>query len=179
MAGMTLAEIINSMMGGDGKGGLSPVTKDIVEDVMPMIESTYKVSKRPEDRAIAGLSMGGGHSINISFVRPELFRYVALMSPAAGGGVAKMYPRIAEKPDILNKQFKLLWVGVGKDDTLTGPGDKAFSEALNDDRCEARVRAHGRPPRVDGLAALPQRPRAEVVQVEPTDNTDGTFSSRL
>ena len=68
MAGMTLAEIINSMMGGDGKGGLSPVTKDIVEDVLPMIESTYKVSKRPEDRAIAGLSMGGGHSINISFV---------------------------------------------------------------------------------------------------------------
>ncbi len=123
-------EIINSMMGGDGKGGLSPVTKDIVEDVMPMIESTYKVSKRPDDRAIAGLSMGGGHSINISFVRPELFRYVALMSPAAGGGVAKMYPRIAEKPDILNKQFKLFWVGVGKDDTLTGPGDKAFVEAL-------------------------------------------------
>ena len=130
MAGMTLAEIINSMMGGDGKGGLSPVTKDIVEDVMPMIESTYKVSKRPEDRAIAGLSMGGGHSINISFVRPELFRYVALMSPAAGGGVATMYPRIAANPDILNKQFKMLWVGVGKDDGLTGPGDKAFSEAL-------------------------------------------------
>lgn len=130
MAGATLAEIINTMMGGDGKGGLSPVTKDIVEDVMPMIESTYKVSKRPEDRAIAGLSMGGGHSINISFVRPELFRYVALMSPAAGGGVATMYPRIAEKPDILNKQFKMLWIGVGKDDGLTGPGDKAFSEAL-------------------------------------------------
>jgi enterochelin esterase family protein len=130
MAGMTLAEIINSMMGGDGKGGLSPVTRDIVEDVLPMIESTYKVSKRAEDRALAGLSMGGGHSINISFVRPELFRYVALMSPAAGGGIAKMYPRIAEKPDILNKQFKLFWVGVGKDDTLTGPGDKAFVEAL-------------------------------------------------
>jgi enterochelin esterase-like enzyme len=130
MAGATLEVIINAMMGGDGNGGLSPVTKDIVEDVMPMIESTYKVSKRPDDRAIAGLSMGGGHSINISFSRPELFRYVALMSPAAGGGVAKMYPRIAEKPDILNKQFKLFWVGVGKDDTLTGPGDKAFVEAL-------------------------------------------------
>jgi enterochelin esterase-like enzyme len=130
MAGATLNEIINAMMGGDGKGGLSPVTKDIVEDVMPMIEASYKVSKRPEDRAIAGLSMGGGHSINISFSRPELFRYVALMSPAAGGGVAPMYPRIAANPDILNKQFKMLWVGVGKDDTLTGPGDKAFSEAL-------------------------------------------------
>jgi len=130
MAGSTLEQIINSMMGGDGKGGLSPVTKDIVEDVMPLVERTYKVSKKVDDRAIAGLSMGGGHSINISFSRPELFRYVALMSPAAGGGVATMYPKIAEKPDLLNKQFKMLWVGVGKDDTLTGPGDKAFAEAL-------------------------------------------------
>lgn len=130
MAGASLEVIINTMMGGDGNGGLSPVTKDIVDDVMPMIESSYKVSKRPDDRAIAGLSMGGGHSINISFSRPELFRYVALMSPAAGGGVAKMYPRVADQPDILNKQFKLFWVGVGKDDTLTGPGDKAFVDAL-------------------------------------------------
>ncbi len=65
MAGATLNDIINAMMGGDGKGGLSPVTRDIVEDVLPMVESTYKVSKRPDDRAIAGLSMGGGHTINI------------------------------------------------------------------------------------------------------------------
>ena len=100
MAGATLSEIINAMMGGDGKGGLSPVTRDIVEDVMPMVESTYKVSKRPDDRAIAGLSMGGGHTINIVFSRPELFRYAVMMSPAAGGGIATMYPKIAEKPDI-------------------------------------------------------------------------------
>lgn len=130
MAGATLNDIINAMMSGDGKGGLSPVTRDIVEEVLPLVESSYKVSKRSDDRAIAGLSMGGGHSINIAFSRPELFRYVALMSPAAGGGVATFYPKIAEKPDILNKQFKLFWVGVGKDDGLTGPGDKAFSEAL-------------------------------------------------
>ena len=120
MAGATLSEIINAMMGGDGKGGLSPVTRDIVEDVLPMVETTYKVSKRPDDRAIAGLSMGGGHTINIVFSRPELFRYAVMMSPAAGGGIATMYPKIAE-PDTLNKQFKLFWVGVGKDDGLTGP----------------------------------------------------------
>ena len=47
MAGATLNDIINAMMSGDGKGGLSPVTRDIVEDVLPMVESTYKVSKRP------------------------------------------------------------------------------------------------------------------------------------
>jgi enterochelin esterase family protein len=130
LAGASLDDIITAMMGGDGKGGLSPVTKDIVEDVMPMIEREYKVSKRPDDRAIAGLSMGGGQSINIAFSRPELFRYVVLMSPAASASVAKLYPKFLQNPEIANKQFKLLWVGVGKDDGLTGPGDKAFAETL-------------------------------------------------
>jgi enterochelin esterase-like enzyme len=129
-SGGGLDAIITAMMAGDGQGGLSPVTKDLVEDVMPMVEQTYKVSKRADDRAIAGLSMGGGQTINVAFGRPELFRYVVLMSPAAGASVEKIYPKFVGDPSIANKQFKLLWVGVGKDDGLTGPGDKAFVETL-------------------------------------------------
>jgi len=130
MGGGSLDDILTAMMGGDGKGGLSPVTKDLLEDVLPMIDRTFKVSTRPDDRAIAGLSMGGGQTINITFSRPELFRYVALMSPAAGASVARLYPRFLENAAAANKQFKLLWIGVGKDDTLTGPGDRAFVETL-------------------------------------------------
>jgi enterochelin esterase-like enzyme len=129
-AGSSLDDIITAMLAGDGSGGLSPVTKDIVEDVIPMVEQSYKVSKRPDDRAIAGLSMGGGQSINIAFSRPQMFRYVALMSPAANAGVERVYPAFLKNADAANKQFKLLWVGVGKDDTLTGPGDKAFVQVL-------------------------------------------------
>ena len=128
--GKSLDDIISSLMAGDGKGGLSPFAQDLVEDVMPMIERTYKVSRRSEDRAIAGLSMGGAQSINLAFVRPQLFRYVGLMSPAASGRVAEFYPQVAKNPDVLNKQFKLFWIAVGKDDALTGPGDFAFVEAL-------------------------------------------------
>jgi enterochelin esterase-like enzyme len=128
--GASLDEVIATMMSGDGKGGLSPFAKDLTEDVMPMIERTLKVSRRPEDRAIAGLSMGGGQTINLAFARPELFRYVALMSPAASGRVGEFYPNVVKNPATLNKQLKLLWIGVGKDDGLTGPGDHAFVEAL-------------------------------------------------
>jgi enterochelin esterase family protein len=130
-AGATLDDIITAMMAGDGKGGLSPVTKDIVEDIIPMVERSYRVSKKPDDRAIAGLSMGGGQTVNIAFSHPQMFRYVALMSPAAGAGVERVYADFLKDPAAVNKQFKLLWIGVGKDDTLTGPGDKAFVEALN------------------------------------------------
>ena len=83
-----------------------------------------------EYRALAGLSMGGGQSINIAFTRPELFRYVVLMSPAASARVETIYPGVLQNPATVNKQFKLLWVGVGRDDGLTGPGDRAFAETL-------------------------------------------------
>ncbi len=128
--GASLDDIIGAMMSGDGKGGLSPFARDLVEDVMPLVERTYKVSKRAEDRAVGGLSMGGGHSINVAFARPELFRYLVAMSPAANARVEQYYPGVMKDPDKINKQFKLFWVGVGKDDRLTGPGDRAFVEAL-------------------------------------------------
>jgi enterochelin esterase family protein len=107
-----------------------PFYRDFLNDLMPMIEKDYKVSKRADDRAIAGLSMGGGHTLNIAFSRPELFRYVAAMSPAANGINEANYPAIFKDPSGINKQFKVFWMGVGKDDTLTGPGDRALNEAF-------------------------------------------------
>jgi enterochelin esterase-like enzyme len=109
---------------------LSPFAKDLLDDVMPMIESTYKVSKKPDDRAIAGLSMGGGQTMNIAFNRPELFRYVVMMSPAAPRTPEQLYPAAFKDPSTLNKQFKLFWMAVGKDDTLTGPGDRDLTKAF-------------------------------------------------
>jgi enterochelin esterase family protein len=112
-------------------GALSPFAKDLLEDVMPMVESSYKVSKKADDRAIAGLSMGGGQTMNIAFNRPELFRYVVMMSPAAPRTPAEAYPAAFKDPSALNKQFKLFWMAVGKDDTLTGPGDRDLAKAFD------------------------------------------------
>lgn len=111
-------------------GALSAFAHDLLEDVMPLVERTYKVSKKADDRAIGGLSMGGGQSINVAFNRPELFRYVILMSPASPQNADQAYAAFFKDPAAANKQFKLLWLGVGKDDTLVGNGVKTFEAAL-------------------------------------------------
>jgi len=105
--------------------------KDFLNDLMPMVERDYKVSKKAEDRAIAGLSMGGGQTLTLAFSRPELFRYVAAMSAAANGITEARYPAVFKDPSVLNKQFKVFWVGIGKDDTLTGPSNTALHDALS------------------------------------------------
>ena len=125
-----LDAVLTAMMSGDGKGGLTPVGRDLIEDVMPAIEKSFKVSTKPEDRAIAGLSMGGGQTLNISFSRPELFRYVAIMSGAVNAKAEQIYPKLLGDAPGFNARFKLFWVGVGKDDTLTGPGDREFDQML-------------------------------------------------
>lgn len=110
-------------------GDLQLFGKDLINDVMPLVESNFKVSKKADDRAIAGLSMGGGQTLNIAFNRPELFRYVVMMSPAVGGNSEQAYASVFKDPSFVNKQFKLFWVGVGSDDTLVGTGVKAFDAA--------------------------------------------------
>jgi enterochelin esterase-like enzyme len=116
--------------GAGGPAALQPFGHDLLEDVMPMIEKNFKVSTKPDDRAVAGLSMGGGQTLNLAFSKPELFRYVVAMSPAANGVNETAYPAVFKDPAVVNKQFKLFWMGVGKDDTLVGPAVKTLDAAL-------------------------------------------------
>jgi enterochelin esterase-like enzyme len=125
-----LETILRAMYNGDGKGGMSPFARDLLEDVIPLVETTFKAAKTPENRAIAGLSQGGGQAIHVAFSRPALFRYVALMSPAADGLVDQAYLGFFRDSATANKQFKLLWLGATKQDNITGPGDAAFDSLL-------------------------------------------------
>ena len=62
----------------------SAYPKSIVEDIVPFIEKTYRVDARPKSRAIAGLSMGGAHTITTSLMYPGFFDYICPLSMGIG-----------------------------------------------------------------------------------------------
>ncbi len=95
-------------------------------DVVKFIENTYRVKKDKAHRAIAGLSMGGFHSLFISINNPDLFDYVGLFSAAVdqqqngnGDGHPEIYAdRNAKIDKLFSKNPKLFWIGIGKTDFL-------------------------------------------------------------
>ena len=94
-------------------------------DVIKFVESNYRVKADKNDRAIAGLSMGGCHSLYISANYPDTFGYVGLFSAAinkqqkSGVESERVYDDLDGK---LAKLFaakpKLYWIGIGKTDFL-------------------------------------------------------------
>ena len=92
-------------------------------DVIKFIEHTYRVQSDKNHRAIAGLSMGGFHSLYISINNPDTFGYVGLFSAAVdkqqSGGVISVYENRNQKIDkLFSKSPKLFWIGIGSTDFL-------------------------------------------------------------
>ena len=63
--------------------------RSLAEEIVPFIEKNFRVIAKPESRAIAGLSMGGGNTYNCSNMYPEMFRYIAPFSSAIFGDINK------------------------------------------------------------------------------------------
>ena len=56
--------------------------RSLCEEIVPFIEKNFRVIAKPASRAIAGLSMGGGHTISASILYPEMFDYICPLSAA-------------------------------------------------------------------------------------------------
>ncbi len=98
-------------------------------DVMDYVESHYKVAKDKAHRAICGLSMGGGHSFDISRRFPDKFDYVGLFSAGLRVGTdnyqSDFYADLKKNTQaqqqlakIFDGKIKLYWIGMGKTDFL-------------------------------------------------------------
>lgn len=103
-------------------------------EVVEFVESTYRVRKEKQWRAIAGLSMGGFHSLHISKQYPDMFDYVGLFSAAiipATSDVSDVYEDMEGKLAVMfAKQPKLYWIGIGDSDFLY-EANKQYRELLD------------------------------------------------
>jgi enterochelin esterase-like enzyme len=89
--------------------------EDLLKDVIPTIESRYSVCADREHRAIAGLSMGGGQSLNFGLAHLDTFAWVGAFSAAPN---TKPAAELVSDPEKARQQLKLLWIGCGKKDGL-------------------------------------------------------------
>jgi enterochelin esterase family protein len=117
-------------------GSGDPFVGDFVTDVMPYVRTHYRVLTDRANSAIAGLSMGGGQTLNIMMAHPERFAYVGVFSsglfgvfpiPGRGGtpGPAPTGPaewearnRTTLGSTSAKKGLKLFWFTTGRDDFL-------------------------------------------------------------
>lgn len=91
-------------------------------DVVKYVESNYRVLKDKKHRAIAGLSMGGFHSLHISKYYPDMFDYVGLFSAAARFHENSECPVYIDEKAQIDAQFAgkpaLYWIAIGNTDFL-------------------------------------------------------------
>ncbi len=95
--------------------------EDIFPEIVSYTDKHYRTVADKAHRAIAGLSMGGGHAMKISAANPDMFDYVGLFSAAVLRDFAAdpATPGVAEKLSVqFAKQPKLYWIAIGKDDFL-------------------------------------------------------------
>lgn len=94
----------------------------LIKDVIPYVEANYRVMADPAHRAIAGLSMGGYHTQQITNANPGTFDYIGVMSMGVfDGPMSRNYNKeehIKQLQALKQAKPKLYWIACGKDDFL-------------------------------------------------------------
>lgn len=98
--------------------------KDLLNDLIPFVEKTLPVYGNSENRAIAGLSMGGGQSLNFGLGNLDTFAWVGGFSSAPN---TKVPEELLPDPEEAKKKLKLLWISCGDNDGLM-----SFSKRTHD-----------------------------------------------
>ena len=145
--------------GGQAPPAINPFTLEFVNDIMPHVKAHYRVKSDRDERAIAGLSMGGSQTLDIAFRHLGQFAYIGVFSSGAslGGGARAAAPAAPGAPpagaaptatapapprpdweaihlaDLDNPKLKkgteLIWLATGVDDRLM-PNTKATVDLL-------------------------------------------------
>jgi len=102
--------------------------KDLLNDIIPLVEKRYSVKKERTHRALAGLSMGGGQSLNFGLSHIDMFSWIGAFSSARN---TKTADELVLDPNRVARELSFLWISCGDEDELM-PISEGFHSALND-----------------------------------------------
>ncbi len=100
--------------------------KSLAADIVPFIEKNYRVRSDKHNRAIAGLSMGGGHTFRITTDNPDMFAYVGIFS----AGARNIDEKVENQLKKLKAGNRLYWIACGVDDQLAYSGSQNLVAVL-------------------------------------------------
>ena len=116
-----------NIMAPDKVQGFATFERDLLDDLIPFIEKTYPTLTDRENRAIAGLSMGGGQSLNFGLGNLDKFAWVGGFSSAPN---TKMPEVLVPNPEETKKKLNLLWISCGDKDNLITYGKRLHDYLL-------------------------------------------------
>lgn len=112
--------------GGYNDEAMALYKEELSGNVIPFIEKNYRVKTGPENRAISGLSMGGGQAFYTGLRNTEMFSHVGVFSTGLFGGISQntgttfnpesVIPGILSDPASFNKKLKVFYISVGEQD---------------------------------------------------------------
>ncbi len=108
---------IGNIMAPDKVEAFANFEKDLLNDLIPFIEKSYPVLTDRENRAIAGLSMGGGQSLNFGLGNLDKFAWIGGFSSAPNTKAPEV---LVPNPAVANEKIKLLYISCGASDGLIG-----------------------------------------------------------
>ena len=111
---------------------------DLIDDLIPFVQANYRASSDRKDRALAGLSRGGGQTLSIGLRHLNLFSRLGVFS-AGSNNPQEAFKDVAANAKKVDEQLDLLWIGCGTDDFAL-PGAKRLGEFLTANRIEHTFR---------------------------------------
>ena len=115
------------------KKGMEPFQNEMIQNVIPFVEGKFRTKCDAKNRALAGLSMGGGQTFYTGLLNTDKFSYIGIFGTGLFGGIESEKPFNMEEeiPGLIsnskkfNKALSLFYVSVGIDDPRYKPTEEA------------------------------------------------------
>ena len=123
---------------GYSREGMVGIGNEMIHNIVPFIENHYRALTNAENRALAGLSMGGGQAFYVGLQNTETFASIGVFSSGLFGGVGFManrqfdaeaqIPGLLTKAKSFNERLKMFYISVGEQDPRIGNTKKAVAD---------------------------------------------------